>query len=132
MPEGPAERGVEATRARARAGARHAKSIDGAEHSGSIERVMAGQHAAPPCSATDARTDEWSGAAAALRAAALVDQARKHRKRAPGRAWPWEGLVALIITISGILVFLHIRATRRDYSRRLDVDAAELERCPIR
>ena len=43
MPEGPAERGVEATRAHARAGARHAESIDGAEHSGSIESVMAGR-----------------------------------------------------------------------------------------
>ena len=38
MPEGPAERGVEARRA----GARHAESIDGAELSGSIEPVMAG------------------------------------------------------------------------------------------
>ena len=44
MPEGPAERGVEATRARARASARHAESMDGAEHSGSIEPVMAGRH----------------------------------------------------------------------------------------
>ncbi len=43
MPKGPAERGVEATRAHGRAGARHAKSIDGAEHSGSIELVMAGR-----------------------------------------------------------------------------------------
>jgi hypothetical protein len=47
MPEGPAERGVEATRARARAGARHAKSIDGAEHSASIEPVMAGRTRTP-------------------------------------------------------------------------------------
>ena len=46
MPEGPAERGVEALRARARASARDAKSIDGAELSGSIEPVMAGRHAA--------------------------------------------------------------------------------------
>ena len=46
MPEGPAERGVKATRARARAGARHAESMDGAEHSGSIEPVMAGRQAA--------------------------------------------------------------------------------------
>ena len=46
MPEGPAERGVEALRARGRAGARHAESIDGAELSGSIEPVMAGRHAA--------------------------------------------------------------------------------------
>jgi hypothetical protein len=46
MPDGPAERGVDATRARARASARHAESIDGAEHSGSIETVMAGRHAA--------------------------------------------------------------------------------------
>jgi hypothetical protein len=46
MPEGPAKRGVEALRARARAGAREAKSIDGAELSGSIEPVMAGRHAA--------------------------------------------------------------------------------------
>jgi hypothetical protein len=43
MPEGPAERGVEATRARARTSARRAESIDGAEHSGSIESVMAGR-----------------------------------------------------------------------------------------
>ena len=43
MPEGPAERGVEATRARARTSARRAESIDGAEHGGSIESVMAGQ-----------------------------------------------------------------------------------------
>jgi hypothetical protein len=46
MPEGPAERGVEATRARTRTSARHAESIDGAEHSGSIEAMMAGRHAA--------------------------------------------------------------------------------------
>ena len=46
MPEGPAERGVEATPARARASARHAESIDGAEHSGNIEPVMAGPTAA--------------------------------------------------------------------------------------
>ena len=46
MPEGPAERGVEATQVRARARARHAESVDGAEPSGSIERVMAGRHAA--------------------------------------------------------------------------------------
>ena len=46
MPKGAAERGVEALRARARAGARHAESIDGAELSGSIEPVMAGRHAA--------------------------------------------------------------------------------------
>jgi hypothetical protein len=46
MPEGPAERGVEATRAWARASARHAESMDGAEPSGSIERVMAGRHGA--------------------------------------------------------------------------------------
>jgi hypothetical protein len=46
MPEGPVERGVEAVRARSRAGARHAESIDGAEHSGSIERVMAGRQTA--------------------------------------------------------------------------------------
>jgi hypothetical protein len=45
MPEGPAERGVEATRARAGAGARQAESIDGAERSGSIGPVMAGRHA---------------------------------------------------------------------------------------
>jgi hypothetical protein len=43
MPEGPAERGVEATRARARAGARHAESIDSAERSGRIGPVMAGR-----------------------------------------------------------------------------------------
>jgi hypothetical protein len=46
MPEGPAERGVEASRARSRAGARHAESIDSAEPSGSIELVMAGRQAA--------------------------------------------------------------------------------------
>jgi hypothetical protein len=58
MPEGPAERGVEANRARARAGARHAESMDGGEHSGSIERVMAGRHAAaPPCRAL--HQDPW-------------------------------------------------------------------------
>ena len=45
MPEGPAGRGVEALRARARASACHAESIDGAEPSGSIEPVMAGRHA---------------------------------------------------------------------------------------
>lgn len=38
MPEGPAERGVVATRACARGSARLAKSMDGAEHSDSIER----------------------------------------------------------------------------------------------
>jgi hypothetical protein len=45
MPEGRAERGVEATRAHAMR-ARHAESIDGAEHHASIEPVMAGPHAA--------------------------------------------------------------------------------------
>ena len=39
MPEGPAERGVEANCERApMRSARHAESMDGAEHSGSIER----------------------------------------------------------------------------------------------
>ena len=39
MPEGPAERGVEANAsARSMRSARHAESIDGAEPSGSIER----------------------------------------------------------------------------------------------
>jgi hypothetical protein len=42
MPEGPAERGSKPFE-RARASARHAESIDGAEHSGSIEAVMAGR-----------------------------------------------------------------------------------------
>ena len=42
MPEGPAERGGEATRALASASAHHAESMDAAEHSGSIESVMAG------------------------------------------------------------------------------------------
>jgi hypothetical protein len=46
MPEGPAERGVEANASAPIRSARHAKSIDGAEPSGSIERVMAGRHAA--------------------------------------------------------------------------------------
>jgi hypothetical protein len=46
MPEGPAERGrSERERAPVRS-ARHAESMDGAEHSGSIERVMAGRRAA--------------------------------------------------------------------------------------
>jgi len=47
MPEGPAERGVEAARARSRASAHRAESMDGAEHSGSIEPVMAGRPASP-------------------------------------------------------------------------------------
>jgi hypothetical protein len=43
MPAGPAERGVEANAsAHLVSSARHAESIDGAEPSGSIERVMAG------------------------------------------------------------------------------------------
>ena len=42
MPEGPAERGVEAIRPHARASARHAESMDGAEHRASLEPVMAG------------------------------------------------------------------------------------------
>jgi hypothetical protein len=45
MPEGPAERGVEANAsAHSVRSARHAESMDGAEHSGSIEPVMAGRH----------------------------------------------------------------------------------------
>jgi hypothetical protein len=44
MPEGHAERGVEATRAHAMR-ARHAESMDGAEHRASIEPMMAGPHA---------------------------------------------------------------------------------------
>jgi hypothetical protein len=47
MPEGPAERGVEAnSSAHLVRSARRAESMDGAEHSGSIEPVMAGRHAA--------------------------------------------------------------------------------------
>jgi hypothetical protein len=46
MPEGHAERGGEASHAPGRARARHAESIDGAEHRASIAVVMAGPHAA--------------------------------------------------------------------------------------
>jgi len=47
MPEGPAECGVEANAsAHLVRSARQAESIDGDEHSGSIEPVMAGRHAA--------------------------------------------------------------------------------------
>jgi hypothetical protein len=42
MPEGRAERTVEATRAHARACASRAESMDGAEHRASIEAVVAG------------------------------------------------------------------------------------------
>jgi hypothetical protein len=49
MPEGPAERGVEATRAGGRGSARHAERIDGAERSGSIGPVMAERHPAAYC-----------------------------------------------------------------------------------
>ena len=47
MSEGPAERGVEANASAYSCGALVTRgAFDGAEHSGSIERVMAGRHAA--------------------------------------------------------------------------------------
>jgi hypothetical protein len=79
MPEGPAERGVEATQARARAGACHAESIDGAEHSGSIEPVMAERHAAAYRFAVTSHSSQGRTA----RVAAATGSER--RRRFPGK-----------------------------------------------
>src|ERR1700681_3282903 len=79
MPEGPAERGVEATRARARAGARHAESIDGAEHSGSIEPVMAGRHAAAYGFAMASHSGQGQTAGQVLHAGLVVPAGQRER-----------------------------------------------------